>query len=261
MAPLGPGSPFRPRSRGRIRADTSPPPVPAKTVANTPKNFIDLNSSTRSADPIRPDRWATQPGRPEIARRAFLCDVIVDYDNDETNVLLSRLGEPLPRMTTLPAKNACPTTPRKSEDDDENAISSLSALEEQQRRLQSLIEELVRTERSYVSRLRALKKASLYVLTRLTCSELRRPIATLCQTVVHKHHPGVRSQGAVWKHRRCASGCRDVPCRLGDDVGQWSSRVVGGRYVPGARKSKSCDPAHYLDSNTKDSRSVQDIHW
>lgn len=178
MAPLGQGSPFRPRSRARLRATSTPPPVPQRQpVESTPKNTIDLNSSTRSGDP------AFLPGHADITRRSYLCDVVVEYESDETNALLARLGDAVGRVTALSAPSqTTPNTPRKQLDPESSHEDPLAAssgrLEEQQRRMLSLIEELVRTERSYVSRIKALKKVG---LSRL--SNHARTMPTHCDTL------------------------------------------------------------------------------
>lgn len=87
----------------------------------------------------------------------------------ETTTLLSHLGRPLTPPSTLPPVAAPtisrPTTPsRQFEDDDDEEESSSTwspkKREDMSKRLHSLVEELVRTERSYLSRIKALKSVS-----------------------------------------------------------------------------------------------------
>ncbi|EKD04114.1 hypothetical protein A1Q2_01589 [Trichosporon asahii var. asahii CBS 8904] len=147
MAPIG-TSPFRPRSRsGHANRSPSPPPLPPKS------NNADAASSTGSATMI--------PSR--SSRRAFLCDLIIDSNatGQHTNAMLSQLGQPLERPNCLPRAAELPQ-PQNSYADDIMAMSAAgwtaSKQEEMDRRLQSLMEELVRTENSYVSRVLALQK-------------------------------------------------------------------------------------------------------
>ncbi|KAK6904572.1 hypothetical protein I203_105388 [Kwoniella mangroviensis CBS 8507] len=134
-------------------AEPFAPPVPAKP--------IDLNSSTRSTD--------RETGQ-KITRRAFLCDIVVENQGEETGNLLSYLGTPLKPLSILPSPpsttNGRPTTPSRlsvppDSDDDETMGKSPGwsghRSEEMSNRLNNLIEELVRTERSYLSRIHALK--------------------------------------------------------------------------------------------------------
>ncbi|OCF72444.1 hypothetical protein I204_06823 [Kwoniella mangroviensis CBS 8886] len=134
-------------------AEPFAPTVPAKP--------IDLNSSTRSTD--------RETGQ-KITRRAFLCDIVVENQGEETGNLLSYLGTPLKPLSILPSPpsttNGRPTTPSRlsvppDSDDDETMGKSPGwsghRSEEMSNRLNNLIEELVRTERSYLSRIHALK--------------------------------------------------------------------------------------------------------
>lgn len=146
MAPIAAGSPFRrprSRSRGPTPRSPSPPPLP-------PKNYIDLNSSTRSADP-------------EVSTRAYLCDVVVvGSENNETTALLSQLGDVVERPTAIPRPKSQPSSADRTRipESDDATGGSASKQEELDKRLRALIEELVRTERSYVSRIKALKNVS-----------------------------------------------------------------------------------------------------
>ncbi|WWC97695.1 hypothetical protein V866_004579 [Kwoniella sp. B9012] len=134
-------------------AEPFAPPLPAKP--------IDLNSSTRSTD--------RETGQ-KITRRAFLCDIVVENQGEETANLLSYLGTPLKPLSLLPSPpsttNGRPTTPSRlsvppDSDDDETMGKSPGwsghKSGEMSNRLNNLIEELVRTERSYLSRIHALK--------------------------------------------------------------------------------------------------------
>ncbi|RSH95410.1 hypothetical protein EHS25_000497 [Saitozyma podzolica] len=130
-----------------------PPPLPPK--------MIDLNSSTRSTD---------RESEKKITRRAFLCDVVVEREGEETNALLAQFGQPLSPLSTLPAPlstTSNPTTPSRSrsvaaEDDDGREAAheawAPNKREEMAKRLSNLIEELVRTERSYLQRIKVLKQ-------------------------------------------------------------------------------------------------------
>ncbi|WVQ81448.1 hypothetical protein IAT38_003572 [Cryptococcus sp. DSM 104549] len=156
MAPLYPSpSKYKPAVTRHKSAEPLPPPLPPKA--------IDLNSSTRSTD--------RETGG-KVTRRAFLCDVVVERDGEETANILAHLGEPLKPLSTLPppppSTNGRPTTPSRlalshDEDEDEgedrNPGWSGAKKEEMKKRLDNLIEELVRTERSYLSRVHALKTA------------------------------------------------------------------------------------------------------
>ncbi|KAL7421475.1 hypothetical protein Q5752_004362 [Cryptotrichosporon argae] len=142
------GSPFKQRPSmpalraGQPYASTSTaaaPPVPPKP--------IDLNSSTRSTD---------HSTGAKITRRAFLCDVVVERQGEETATLLAHLGTPLAAPSSLPAPPRL-TSPREEDEDEREIHWSLAKREDMGKRLRSLIEELVRTERSYVMRLKALK--------------------------------------------------------------------------------------------------------
>lgn len=90
----------------------------------------------------------------------------------ETSALLAQFGSPLSPLSTLPAPLATtsnPTTPSRSrsaaaDDDDERNVAHAawapSKREEMAKRLSNLIEELVRTERSYLQRITVLKQVS-----------------------------------------------------------------------------------------------------
>ncbi|ORY29168.1 hypothetical protein BCR39DRAFT_533070 [Naematelia encephala] len=130
-------------------AASLPPPVPPKT--------IDLNSSTRSTD--------KETGT-KVTRRAFHCDVIVEREGAETRELLMHLGRPVLPLSTLPkpqvpfppSQLAVTTNEQKTRDVlGESSTWTVSKQEEASKRLAMLIEELLRTERSYVSRIRALR--------------------------------------------------------------------------------------------------------
>lgn len=100
---------------------------------------------------------------------------MLSYEFLETASLLAYLGQPLPPLSTLPKASVStisrPTTPsrlfRQIDDEEEESLSgqlsewSLSKKEEMSRRLGQLIEELVRTERSYYGRVEALKTVGL----------------------------------------------------------------------------------------------------
>ncbi|WVQ75384.1 hypothetical protein IAR50_005004 [Cryptococcus sp. DSM 104548] len=149
-------SPAKPRPLSRHRsAEPLPPPLPPKA--------IDLNSSTRSTD--------NDIGN-KVTRRAFLCDVVVEKQGEETANLLAHLGEPLKPLSTLPAPASStdgrPQTPSRlsqppDADDDEGEDTgpawTAAKRQEMEKRLENLIEELVRTEKSYYSRIHALKTA------------------------------------------------------------------------------------------------------
>lgn len=148
MAPIG-ASPFRPRSRqNTVNRSPSPPPLPPKS------NVTDAASSTGSV-PLAPGR---------SSRRAFLCDLVIDSDatGQAANAMLSQLGQPLERPNCLPRATEPNPQSQSSYAEDIMAMSaagwSASKQEEMERRLQSLMEELVRTENSYVSRILALQK-------------------------------------------------------------------------------------------------------
>nr|XP_031862275.1 uncharacterized protein CI109_002240 [Kwoniella shandongensis]KAA5529347.1 hypothetical protein CI109_002240 [Kwoniella shandongensis] len=133
-------------------AEPLPPPPPPK--------LIDLSSSTKSTD--------RETGN-KITRRAFLCDVVVEREGEETANLLAHLGEPLKPLSTLPppppSTNGRPTTPSRlalppdSDDERDGASPGWTGArkDEMTHRLSNLIDELVRTERSYLSRVHALK--------------------------------------------------------------------------------------------------------
>ncbi|KAK4685638.1 hypothetical protein P7C73_g4506, partial [Tremellales sp. Uapishka_1] len=150
MAPFG--SPYKARPKQRSTSPLPPPPPP---------KAIDLNSSTRSTD---------KETGVKITRRAFHCDVVVEKGGEETASFLTNLGLPLAPLSTLPAPlpptTSRPTTPSRlalppdSDDEDEQERTtewSMGKKEEMEKRLASLIEELVKTERSYLNRIRALK--------------------------------------------------------------------------------------------------------
>ncbi|WVN91089.1 uncharacterized protein L203_106336 [Cryptococcus depauperatus CBS 7841] len=152
---MGPPSATKQRPISRHRsAEPFPPTLPAKA--------IDLNSSTKSID--------RETGN-KITRRAFLCDVVVERQGEETANLLAHLGEPLRPLSTLPPPptftNERPQTPSclpkpRDEDDEPDDIGptwTAAKRDEMKKRLANLIEELVRTERSYLSRVHALKTA------------------------------------------------------------------------------------------------------
>lgn len=88
--------------------------------------------------------------------------------------MLSQLGQPLERPNCLPRAAELNPQPQSSYAEDIMAMSasgwSAAKQEEMDRHLQSLMEELVRTENSYVSRVLALQKVGLLLLftTRLT---------------------------------------------------------------------------------------------
>lgn len=124
------------------------PPHPSPSPA-APSKPIDLNSSTRSCDP----ETGTQ-----ITRRAFHCDIIVPNETPgkyyaaacnrsppETVDLLHQLGAPPSDPASFPLGNESRLVPEEIDDP---------------KRLPSLLDELVKTERSYVSRIRALKAVS-----------------------------------------------------------------------------------------------------
>ncbi|TYJ55176.1 hypothetical protein B9479_004110 [Cryptococcus floricola] len=154
MAPFP--SPAKPRPISRhLSAEPLPPPLPPKA--------IDLNSSTRSTD--------KETGS-KVTRRAFLCDVVVEKQGEETANLLAHLGEPLQPLSTLPAPDtsskSSPTTPSRlsrppdaDDEEREDAVPAWTAAKrhEMEKRLENLIDELVRTEKSYYSRIHALKTA------------------------------------------------------------------------------------------------------
>lgn len=162
MAPIASASPFRPRSRAATRNSPSPPPVPPKT---TTSKAIDLSSSTTSTDRATVSK---------ITRRAVVCDVVVERDGEETTTLLAQLGHTVDPLTALPPLPQPPLTPsRKSQESDSDLSAysgwTASKRDEMEKRLQSLIEEFVRTEKSYISRIKALKTVR---LTRTTNSSL-----------------------------------------------------------------------------------------
>ncbi|OCF31354.1 hypothetical protein I316_06959 [Kwoniella heveanensis BCC8398] len=123
-------------------------------------NPIDLNSSTRSTDKDTGNK---------VTRRAFLIDVVVENAGEETANLLSHFGDPVRPLTTLPAPpvtTSQPSSSRSSDSDSQKDLEDASECAgqwtgpkklEMATRLNNLIEELVRTERSYFSRIHALK--------------------------------------------------------------------------------------------------------
>ncbi|OWZ53685.1 hypothetical protein C368_04069 [Cryptococcus neoformans 125.91] len=148
-------SPAKPRPLSRHLSAEPFPPAPPKA--------IDLNSSTRSTD---------KDSGGKITRRAFLCDIVVEREGEETANLLAHLGEPLKPLSTLPppaqTTNGRPTTPSRlsqplDSDDDarENTgpVWTAAKSDEMKKKLTNVIDELVRTERSYLSRIHALKTA------------------------------------------------------------------------------------------------------
>ncbi|WWC64175.1 uncharacterized protein I303_106783 [Kwoniella dejecticola CBS 10117] len=148
-------SPLKPRQHVIRHRSAEPLPSPP------PSKAIDLNSSTRSTD--------RETGQ-KVTRRAFLCDVVVEKEGEDTANLLASLGNPLQPLALLQAPpavtNGRPNTPSRplvhpAEDADE-AIGGArgwanSRQPETSARLMNLIEELVKTERSYLSRIHALK--------------------------------------------------------------------------------------------------------
>ncbi|EIW66895.1 hypothetical protein M231_05581 [Tremella mesenterica] len=114
-------SPHKPQSTSPL-----PPPPPPKA--------IDLNSSTRSTD--------RETGA-KIVRRAFHCDLILKSHGDDTTHLLEELGSPLAPVSS-------DNTPPRVDVGSEYSPTS-------QGRLAGLLEELVRTEKSYLQRIKALR--------------------------------------------------------------------------------------------------------
>ncbi|WWC73238.1 uncharacterized protein I206_107204 [Kwoniella pini CBS 10737] len=134
-------------------AEPVPPPLPSKP--------IDLNSSTMSTD--------KESGQ-KLTRRAFICDVVLEKQGEESANLLASLGKPLKPLGFVPTPssvtNGRPTTPARlsapsngDEDYSDGPSPGWSGARknEMANRLQNLIEELVKTERSYLSRIHALK--------------------------------------------------------------------------------------------------------
>jgi hypothetical protein len=118
----------------RKRQSQTPPPPPAKT--------IDLNSSTRSTDP--------QTGA-KTTKRAFHCDLIVKSDGQGGQTA----RQPLLTTATTQLLEAMGT----SLDPVPGNIEAAAAPSEQDdaAKLPALVEELIKTEKSYISRIRALK--------------------------------------------------------------------------------------------------------
>lgn len=147
MAPIVSGSPFRPRSRGPTARSPSPPPLPPKASA------IDLNSSTRSTD--------RETGL-KVTKRAFLCDVVVERNGPETTALLSHLGNAVAPQSALRNSQNTPTTPSRRSENGSAAASkwSVEKSSEMQQRLSAILDEFIKTERSYVARIKALKTVS-----------------------------------------------------------------------------------------------------
>ncbi|ORX38894.1 hypothetical protein BD324DRAFT_296964 [Kockovaella imperatae] len=130
---------------GRQSGSPIPPPPPPKP--------IDLNSSTRSTD--------KETGS-KITRRAFLCDLVVEHEGEETANLLPYLGESLATPSLIAGPSRTNTPSKRSTNLNENEPTAPWSKEKQlemSTRLKNLIEELVRTERSYLSRIEALKKS------------------------------------------------------------------------------------------------------
>lgn len=115
----------------------------------------------------------------------------------ETANLLAHLGEPLKPLSTLPpptqATNGRPTTPSRlsqppdSDDERENTANTgpvwtAAKRDEMKKKLTNVIEELVRTERSYLSRIHALKSVSRHHMSRArACADIQfRPTPTDC---------------------------------------------------------------------------------
>ena len=152
----------------------------------------------------------------------------------ETTTLLQHLGRPLAPLSTLPPP-ALPigsSTPSKlshssSSDDDDDSGSAPHMLwsrektEQSAQQLGNLLEELVRTEKSYLSRIVALKNVRrdfqpfppclCVVSIERLMAELCRPIAQLRQTRLQQDHPHVRGQNTFFQHRRPRPCLRGIP--------------------------------------------------
>jgi hypothetical protein len=87
-------------------------------------------------------------------RRAVLCDVVVERPGEETAALLAQLGGTLgPDALRRTGDREVAAAPAE-----ERSAWEPSRRDEMALRLQQLTEELLRTERSYVSRIEALQK-------------------------------------------------------------------------------------------------------
>lgn len=147
--PIG-TSPFRSKSRGPTRDSPSPPPLPPKHAGS--KHVIDLNSSTGSFD---------RNTGSKVTRRAVLCDIVVERHGEETTNLLSQLGHTLEATTAYSQQRSTLSTTTKSTEGGPTSWDP-TRRDEMDTRLRSLIEELVRTERSYHARISALKVVSVW---------------------------------------------------------------------------------------------------
>lgn len=72
-------------------------------------------------------------------------------------------------------------------------------------RLPALLEELVKTEKSYLVRIRALKSVSYFAQGHVESTELMRsglcgPSATVCKETRINDHPGLRGKDAVCQY-------------------------------------------------------------
>lgn len=157
--PIG-ASPFtRPKSRSAVsrNSPSPPPPVPPKSLSvSVPRHVIDLNSSTGSYD---------RSSGSSVSRRAVLCDVVVENHGEETSSLIMQLGETLePSILNqhhqTQTQKQQPFSPIWVTPEGDRTPWDPSKRDEMEHRLGQLAEEMIRTERSYVSRIAALQKVS-----------------------------------------------------------------------------------------------------
>jgi len=117
-----------------------------------------------------------------------LCDVVVENQGGEdTTSLIAQLGETL-EPTVLNQnhhKSQRQPQPLTSSYEVDNTSWDPSKREELEHRLSQLTEEMMRTERSYVSRIAALQKVRRGVYNMTECCEGTRSITTLEFTLDH----------------------------------------------------------------------------
>lgn len=155
---------------------------------------------------------------------------------------MSYLGRPLVPPSTLLSAAANinrPVTPSRELSGDENGGESSRAWspkkrEDAARQLNSLVEELVRTERSYLMRIRALKSVSpLKVRSRAPKADL----VVICRSPTlfregqaYSDHTTVRGQEPICKYRSSRALFYGISGGSGGDVGERKrSRSCRGR--------------------------------
>jgi hypothetical protein len=124
-----------------------------------------------------------------MRERVGLCTISIGFSlMADTASLLSHLGRPLVPPSTLPSAAGInrPVTPSREASDGEDEESSSRAWspkkrEDAARRLHSLVEELVRTERSYLLRIKALKAVGSHQTTQLTGQAYADPLRSFAK--------------------------------------------------------------------------------